>query len=171
MNQQDRVMLFAGVAFLALHTAPAAAQGNDGILLDILRQCARIDDMATRISCYDRNIGRDALVAAAAPSAPAPPAASEPTGFGVEALRDRPQPEKAAKADRTSARVTAVVERGPGIYLITLEDNAVWQFSNSAPSSYDPPRKGSTVEIRRGALGSFLLRHQSQPSVRVQRIR
>ncbi|AKH42552.1 hypothetical protein FHS61_000322 [Altererythrobacter atlanticus] len=60
--------------------------------------------------------------------------------------------------------------RSPGIYLLTLEDGARWEFVEAVPFSYNPPGRGSTVEISRAALGSFMLRYAGQPGVRVKRI-
>ena len=58
----------------------------------------------------------------------------------------------------------------PGIYLLTLDDGAQWRFVEAVPPSYDPPRTGTEIELRRGSLGSFLMRYADQRSVRVQRV-
>ena len=77
----------------------------------------------------------------------------------------------AGELEQIRARVSAVAQREPGIYLVTLEDGAQWLFSESVSFSYRPPRAGSSVEIERAAMDSFLLRFDNQQSVRVRRLR
>ncbi len=62
-------------------------------------------------------------------------------------------------------------EREPGVYLVTMEDDTQWVFNESVSSTYRVPEVGSTVEIERGALGSYLLRFNNQGAVQVRRIR
>ena len=96
-----------------------------------------------------------------------------PSGFGSEDVR-RPERVEAPANDqvsRVSVRVRSVAQRTPGVYLITLEDDAQWLFSEAVDSTYRPPRQGSTVEIERAALGSFLMAIDNQSSVRVRRVR
>lgn len=184
--------MLTGAALLAALPVPASAQISDDVVLNILRECARIDDPTARLGCYDNNIrnaganprntvpgevraqGGGAVPLAAAPRAPGVPGAPSgggPTGFGRE---DIVTPERfntpAGEVEEISARVTAVTMRQPGIYLVTLEDGAEWLFVRGVDNSYSPPRVGSTVEIRRGAIDSFLLRYNNQPSVRVRRV-
>ena len=54
---------------------------------------------------------------------------------------------------------------------MTLEDGAQWQFVEGVPLSYNPPRRGASVEIRSASMGSYLMRYQGQAAVRVRRVR
>ena len=170
------------LAVLAITAAvPVNAQISDDVVLSIMRECARIDDPTARLGCYDNNIRS----AGAAPrntipgevrvqgGAPAPVTGNGVAGFGRENVRtaERFNAAPAGEAAEISARVSAVAERGPGIYMVTLEDGAEWLFTRGAGANYVPPRAGSTVEIQRGALGSFLLRYDNQEAVRVRRVR
>ncbi len=95
------------------------------------------------------------------------------TGFGREDVRT-PERFNAAPPGEVfsiNARVSSVRQRQPGIYAFTLEDGAEWIFTNSVSASYRPPQAGSVVEIRRGSIGSFLMRFDNQESVRVRRQR
>lgn len=177
--------LLAGSTTLAVlaisAAAPATAQIADDVVLSIMRECARIDDPTARLGCYDNNIRS----AGAAPrntipgevrvqsGGGAPVPGSGATGFGRENVRtaDRFNAAPEGEAVEITARVSAVTERGPGIYLVTLEDGAEWLFTRGAGANFNPPRAGSTVEIQRGALGSFLLRYNNQVAVRVRRVR
>ena len=145
---------------------PAAAQG-EAALRGELRACAKIAEIGARVACYD---------ALSAGEEPAPPAAAEPRGLGSEQIpRERaPQPERVAaqaETDSIEATVAASVEREPGIHLVTLEDGAQWQFVEGVPLSYNPPRRGASVEIRSASMGSYLMRYQGQAAVRVRRVR
>jgi len=181
-------ILTAGTASLLLASVPAAAQMDQTTAVNILRECARIDDATARLACYDnniRNVGGTARasvpgqmpvvqggVAPLPQGGSAPVAANSPRGFGAEDVRT---PERYAaptgQLQEISARITAVRPREPGIYAFTLEDGAEWLFAESVSSGYRVPRAGSEVEIERGALGSFLMRFDDQTPVPVRRVR
>lgn len=174
--------LAAGAACLAV---PATAQdaSADRVTLNILRECARIADVMARVTCYDRNVGVE-VAQPSAPQAPTgfganqlpqPPApralpAETPGGFGANQL-PQPESERSRRLDTLSAKVAAAVERTPGIWLITLEDGAQWQFVDAAPRSFDPPRKGSTIEFSAASMGSYLMQFRGQPGLRIRRVR
>jgi hypothetical protein len=182
MNAQRAKVLLAGAAALLLIPHTAQAQVSDGIVLNILRECAKIEDPTARLSCFDNNIrSAGATPRSAAPNAAAPvpqgggaPVASNtPQGFGAESIRTVRQQEatqQRATAGAVRAQVTAVTPREPGIYLVTLEGGAQWLFNEGVSSSYRMPERGSTVEIERASLGSFLMRFNNQPPVPVRRI-
>lgn len=166
---------------LALMATPAQAQIDDAIVLDIMRQCARIDDASARLACYDNNV-RVGNTNAPRPSVPG--AMPRPqsgtaiapnngaTGFGREDVRGPERFETpAGEIEELTARVSSVVQQTQGVYLLTLEDGAVWQFAETVDFAYRPPRSGSTISIDRAALGSFLMVFDNQRSVRVRRIR
>ena len=178
------ILLSAAAASLAFTALPAIAQVPEGVVLNIMRECAKISDATARLACYDNNIRQ----AGASPStaqtlprqggAPAlvPAPASTAQGFGSESLRVRetPQQQSAQSEDAAreiQARVSSVAAREPGIHLLTLEDGAQWLFAEGVPASYRVPNAGSTVSIERGSLGSFLLRFDGQRAVPVRRTR
>lgn len=157
--------------------ASAAAQDNDAAILNILRECAKIDEPTARLACFDNNVradgqsrraGQNAAVLPQSGARPDSPSSSA-QGFGADSIRT---PQRFAEPEERAIRasVAAVRERQPGIYLVTLEDGAQWLFDQSAGSFYRAPRKGSTVEIQRGALGGFLLRFDNQTPVGVRRV-
>jgi hypothetical protein len=185
---------------LVLAGAPAGAQMDQSTAVSILRECARIDDPSARLACYDNNIrnvggtarttvpgtvqvqGGAAPVAPISPqsfglrtpdpSAPAQAAASGPQGFGAEDVRT---PERFStptnQVQQISARIASIRPREPGVYAFTLEDGAQWLFAEGVSSGYRVPRVGSTIEIERGGLGSFLMRFDDQAPVPVRRTR
>jgi len=178
ITAQRATFLLAGAA-LAITGSPGTAQVNETIVLNIMRECAKIDDPTARLACYDNNIraagGTPSSIPGAmgAPSGGgAPVEARGPGGFGADDLRtaDRFNPNRNGPTEM-SARVAGVRERQPGIYLVTLESGAQWLFNESTARSYAPPRRGDTIEIQRGALGSYLMVVGKQQGVRVTRIK
>ena len=179
MPAHRATILAAGAASLFLAGAPASAQIDQNTAVNILRECARIDDATARLACYDNNIRNVGGTARAVvpgqvqvQGGSAPVAANNPRGFGAEAVRS---PERFAAPSDTlqeiNARITSVRPREPGVYAFTLEDGAEWLFAEGVGSGYRVPRAGSVVEIERGALGSFLMRFDDQAAVPVRRVR
>ena len=173
-------MLAAAAASLLLAGAPASAQMDQNTAVSILRECAKIDDASARLACYDnniRNVGGAARATvpgqiAAPQGGAAPIAATGSRGFGAEDVRT---PERfsapSGQLRQIDARIASIRAREPGIYAFALEDGAEWQFAEGVSQSYRVPRAGSTVEIQRGALGSFLMYFDDQPAVPVRRVR
>lgn len=181
MSLAHRASLLLAGAAVAFAAAPAAAQVSDEIVLNIMRECARIADPTARLACYDNNIRAAGGNPNSVPGQmPAPGGAGAvvqpgaPGGFGSDDLRSRSEerfnPARNG-ASEMSAQVTAVAERQPGVYLITLGSGAQWLFAESVGRDYRPPRRGETVEIQRAALGSYLLVSGRQQGVRVTRVK
>jgi hypothetical protein len=181
MNAPRALFVIAAALPFCVIGTTAAAQVSDEIVLNILRNCAQIDDATARLACYDNNIrtaeanARGSVpgaMEAPAASRGAPIAATGPGGFGREAVRSPDRFETpAGEADAIRARVATVAERERGVYLLTLEDGAQWLFNESVGFSYRPPRAGENVDISRASLGSFLMTYDGQSAVRVRRIR
>ena len=179
---QRASVLAAGAAVLALSARPASDLADRGAVLDILVECAKIDDPTARLACYDNNMSR----AGATPrntvpgqvrgvvGGNAPIETQGPQGFGYEDVRAtdpaRFQP-RPGELQEIHPRVQSVTPREPGIYIVTLEDGARWLFAESVGSQFRLPRRGQEIEIERGSLGSFLMRVDGQPPVPVRRIR
>lgn len=172
-----RAMLCAaGAALLASAPAPALAQVDPRIVLNILIECSKIGDVTARVACYDNNIGAAGGAVAAQSGTGQPGSAPVATAGVAGAARENarsPQPTSAPAGEltRSTPVVTAIAERGPGAYLLTLQGGAQWEFAEDVPPSYQPPRPGSTVQIERGTLGSYRMRFDGQEPVRVRRVR
>jgi hypothetical protein len=170
MTHFARISRLSMVALAVLTPAAGRAQVADGSLVTTLRECRAMADVRARTACYD-SVPLDQPEQQAAVATPAARAEQQAgADFGSNQL---PRPSSAASAapDRISARVARAIEREPGIYLLTLADGTEWQFVDGAPADYDPPRRGSTVEISSASMGSYLLRYAGQRSVRTRRVR
>lgn len=190
MKAHCAAMLLAGGALLAAGVAAYAqtpGQIPDASLLNIMRECAKIDDPTARLACYDNNIraggfdrrgpavpGRGGPVnGGRAPNANGSGAFS-PQGFGAASMKNADRFEsyqdRGAGPDSITAKVAAVSQREPGVYLVTLEGGAQWLFSDTVSTGFQPPRKGDSVDISHAALGSYLMRFGNQEPVRVRRV-
>jgi len=185
MTAHRAIALLAAAAGCASATMPASAQVADGIVLNTLRECARIEEAGARLSCYDNNIRASAAgerapeaargvdVPQAGQAAPRAAAGRGVAGFGGEDVRV-PRQSAGAQASAPasqSSRVTRVDPREPGVYLLTLDDGTQWQFAESVDRSYRVPRNGDGITINRGALGGYLMRFNDQMGIRIRRIR
>jgi len=170
-------------AVLLAALAPTAA-----VAQSTLADCAAISSAPERLACYDRLAGHTGAnvagpaaatppAAAAAPaagavpvpnaaaapaSAPAPAAtAKAPASFGLYAAEHPAPPPSAADL---SARVTALGVSDSGRMTVALEGGAVWELAEADRLL----AVGDIVDIRRAALGSFLM---VTPSKRMHRVR
>lgn len=170
-------------------SSPANAQTDYEAIVRIMRECAKISNVPSRVDCYDNTVKAERSISAASQpvrdgnvpssepsvlrsSAPqiSAPASASPTGFGAESL-----PQASASRSKQSGKVSAVVASrkrvSPGVYVLTLDDGAQWQFVDTVSTSYGVPRKGSEIELQSAALGSFFMRYSGQGNVRIKRIR
>lgn len=172
--------------FFVGFSIPASAQVADEVVLNIMRECAKIDDPTSRLACYDNNIrsggfdGRGPAVPGengriAGGGAPNTRGSSGASGFGAEDIKDpsrfQSYSERGVGVDEVRVRITGVRRREPGIFVVTLEDGAEWLFTDPVPSSFRTPQRGDSIRISRASLGSFLMRFDNQASVRVRRIK
>jgi len=179
IRAQRAIFLLAGAA-LAAWACPSFAQVDDRIVLNIMRECAKIGDPTARLACYDNNIRAAGANPSSVPGQMVRPSGggaigtrNAPSGFGSDDLRtpERFTPQREGGPHEISSRVAAVNERQPGVYLVTLEGGAQWLFAETTGKSYLAPKKGDTVKVEHGALGSYLLVVNHQQGVKVTRVK
>lgn len=178
MNSKVAIASAGLAAALCLSADPGQAQEQSDYeaIVRLMRECARIADVPARVSCYDKTINADRLIAGSAQvqSGPANDSANasapRPGRFGEDSLR-QPTPRSADRLAQVILDVDAAERLEPGIYLLTLRDGSKWRFVDAAPLSYDAPRKGSQIELARASLGSFQMRYAGQRPIRIRRIR
>jgi hypothetical protein len=171
--------LFAlGPAAAQTPPAPAPAPGGGNDLVNALAACRGIGDAARRLACYDdaatrltQAVSRNDLVVLNREDI----RQTHRSLFGFHLPR---LPifghggGSAEQADEAPAEITATIASvrslGYDKWQIRLEDGAIWQTTES--SSYiQAPHAGNSVVIRRGPLGSYLIRIQGQRAVRAMR--
>jgi hypothetical protein len=175
-------MLGAALLIVSLSTGAIARQP------DAFDACAREQDPAQRLACFDRETAaRHATEQAPAPAtptreAPAPkpaaasasaPASSASSDIGLDARqlrkarRERGEPEPPPPAPIV-ARVVRVIPREPLISAFELDNGQIWEQSEATRFSAMPRDE---VTIRHGMLGSFFLKGAHGTSVRVHRLK
>ena len=64
--------------------------------------------------------------------------------------------------------VASARQAGYGRWIVRLQDGSTWAQTDNETLAVDP-RQGQTVKVERGALGSYRMRINNQPAIRVQR--
>jgi len=173
-----KLLPFGAIAALAVLAVPAVAKDppKQSPLVRDLQACRAIADPTERLACYDKQAG--ALLDAA--------------NKGEVAVVDKSEVRKARKslfgfampklpffsgddsADAVSDTLESTVKSASGIgygkfRVVIAEGNAVWETTESYGTMRDP-RAGDKIVIKRGPLGSFLLKIGSNRGVKGRRV-
>ena len=172
-----RKVLVGGGVLTAIIASSAAARSipNTGTPQSVqqLIACRSITDSAQRLACYDRQA---ALVSQAIASkelvvidkARATAAKRSLFGFSIPdfgGLFGGADDE----VKEIASTITRVDHNPEGGWLVWLADGSTWTQTDDAPLGL-PPERGNKVVVHRGTLGSFFLRVNGQPGIRVKRI-
>jgi hypothetical protein len=178
MRGLSALLALAAMAGLCHEALPAQApprptSGSD--LVNAVTACRDIGDAARRLVCYDEAAARltqavshnDVVVL---DREDVRQTRRSLFGFHLPriALFGGGAREVAETPDEITATVSAASNIGYDKYRIRLEDGAVWQTTESS-ASVTPPHAGSSVVIRRGAMGAYFIRIDGQRSLRAMR--
>lgn len=78
-------------------------------------------------------------------------------------------PDAEEEIQSIESKVASAVRHGAGRWSVTLEDGSSWVQTDDKPLALGP-RKGQTVLVKKAAMGSYMMRVNNQPAVRVRRI-
>ena len=67
------------------------------------------------------------------------------------------------------SKVASAVRHGNGRWTVSLEDGSSWLQTDDKLLALGP-RKGQKIEVTKAAMGSYMMRVNGQPAVRVKRI-
>jgi len=127
--------------------------------------CAVTPQPADRLACYDRAFPPPAEVNTAA-------AAQAVQAFGLgnapTPLRNPGQSTEDANPEQIEGRVAQVRQAASGPRVVELENGQKWTIDTGSAASIQP---GDLVQLRKGALGSYLLRTAGGISLRARRVR
>jgi hypothetical protein len=159
---------------LTLTAGGALAQTSpEPDVIKALKACSAIKTDGERLACYDKaaqsvtkaqETGEVIIIDKQSARA------ARRQAFGLElptlSILDR----GADKAETETLQAVVKVARtdAEGRLVMTLEDGAVWRQIDDR-SLGKPPKPGATVEIRKAAMGSYLMKIGSQPPIRVRR--
>jgi hypothetical protein len=174
--------LLLGVSLAVLPISGAVAQERDQApqrpeLFEALVRCRAIAEDAARLQCFDsaaaalqtaterREVvvvdrqqvreSRRRLFGLALPRLPI---------FGGGDDDD----DEADDIDHIESNIVSAHQVGYGRWVVRLEDGSTWAQTDDTPIAARP-RTGQTVRVNRGVLGSFIMRVNGQPGVRVRR--
>ena len=172
------ILLAAGLAGLA--AAPATAQNRDQAaarpeLFEALVRCRALADDAARLQCFDAAAAalqqaaerRDVVVIDRTQVRE-----SRRRLFGLPNIRlpffGGDDDDEQENVDAIESTVRSAYQQGYGRWVVTLEDGSIWAQTDDNLIA-GRPRQGQPVRVMRGALGSFMMRVNNQPAVRVRR--
>ncbi len=171
---------FAGPAALVAIVAcvgllGAAAPVTRAPAVQAVMDCRKIADSAQRLACYDDAVAKMTAAESSGDLVTIDKQqrrAARRQAFGVPlpslAFLDRG--EKVEDANRIVATITSSSEDAFGKWTIVLDDGAVWRQIDDNTLDH-APHEGSKAEIRRASLGSFFVKIDGQPSLRMHRDR
>lgn len=167
--------LVAAAAGARQPNQPAAAGDNQA--LAALLQCRALTDSAARLACYDKAAGAIADATASKSLVVLDREQVRKTrrslfGFELPSLNlfGKDTPEEAAEASQITAKAQSALENREGRWLVTLDDGAQWLQTDDHTIAL-PPHSGSTIVLKRAALGSYFMRIDNQPGVKAQRVK
>jgi hypothetical protein len=183
------LLLISGLSATLAGAASAQAPEEPPAVVKALGECRALTDDARRLACYDAAAAR--LVQAEAKGeivvvdrARAEKVRRQAFGFSLPSLDifDRParaaataegKPESArveppAQLDRITTTVKRASLRGDGKWVFELEDGAVWLQTDAEPLRKGA-KAGSTLEIRRTAMGGYFINVDGQRAIRANR--
>lgn len=173
--------VIVGLLVLPLSIPPAAiaaprVQPRPEIFTRLL-DCRLISESAQRLACYDQQVAamdgaaqRDEVVVLDKEelkktrrslfgfSLPKLPFLGESESSGVNS----------SESLSIETTITGLTSLGYGKWLLKIEDGAEWQTTEALPNR--TPKKGMKVEIKHGAMGSFLININEWHAVRAKRV-
>ncbi len=175
-------MRFAALLVVGFAAAPAFGQEAP---LDRIYACTSMADGAARLACFDTAVAalkqadaaggvavvdRAKIVQAEKEAfglaAPTLTAIAESASSGATA---KPKGEKPKALDRVTLAVKSVEKGVDGRYRFTMEDGQVWRQTDDL--KLPAVGKGPwTAEIRKAAIGSFMLKLDNRTAVRAKRV-
>lgn len=170
--------LTAAVAFGA-GAAQAQPKARDrAATIQKLIDCRSLADGAARLTCYDAAAAaldvaeaKGEIVVVEKEQMKA--VRKQAFGFSLPSLSlfDRGEKGEAAEPlDRITATLAGASRNSAGKWVMELEDGAVWVQIDTEPLPRGA-KKGSTIEIRKAAIGSFLVNVDKQRAIRATRSR
>lgn len=169
-----KLLLAAAIALIAAPNLVGAAEPAEPAVIAALKACRAITADAERLACYDKaaqSVTKAQETGEVIIIDKQTARAARRQAFGLELPTlsildkgaDKAETEKLQSVVK-SARVDAEQR-----LVVTLEDGAVWRQIDDTMLG-KPPKAGDTIEVRKAAMGSYMMKIGSQPAIRVRRI-
>jgi hypothetical protein len=174
--------LIAGLVAMGLTSVPMAlaapkVQPRPEIFTRLL-DCRSIADSTQRLACYDQQVAaidtaaqRDEVVVL--DKEELKKTRRSLFGFSLPKLPflsggDTEDAAEASESHAIESTIATLTSLGYGKWALTIEDGAEWQTTEALPNR--TPKKGMTVEIKRAAMGSFMLSINGWHPIRAKRV-
>lgn len=165
-------------ALVVVATVPAAAQAKNAgdqahaAAFQSVLDCRAVTDNTARLACYDAAAAGMSQAEAKGDivvidRAQAQKAHREAFGLSVPSLDFVRRALKPEEVDKMAGVVKSARSDPSGHWTLALEDGAVWR--QIAGDQLRDPHPGSKVVIERGAIGSFKMSIDGQPTIKVHR--
>lgn len=155
--------------------AAAAPAPDRAPTVQSVLNCRAVADAGQRLACYDRAV--DAMAQAETSGdlvtidrEQRRAVRHQAFGLTLPSLAMFDKGEKPEEADKITVTLAGAGRNGDGRWIITLDDGAVWRQIDDTELE-PPPRAGSKAVIRKGVLGSFFMKIDREPQIRVHRDR
>lgn len=157
----------------------AEAQANQSAdQVDAVIRCRGIADGARRLQCFDAAVATLAEATARHDIVVVDRNEVRETrrrlfGFALPNIRlfgggDRDEQDEADEVRELNGTVARATNGRGRRWVVTLEDGSIWTQTDDRPLAIWPER-GTSVVIRRGMLGNFMMEVDGQPGIRVRR--
>jgi hypothetical protein len=178
MGVLKRAKLAAGLgavtAALALGVALAETAGSPlPAAVQRLLDCRSAPD-ASRLACYDGAVAEFSRLVASGEIVVVDhervaKVKRQAFGFSLPSLSLFERGDKPAELQQITGAVARAYQNGAGKWIVELQDGGVWEQTDDEKLLREP-RKGSKVEIRKAAMGSFFMNIDGQRALRAKRI-
>ena len=168
--------LTAALAGGAFDAAAQPKARDRAVIVQKLIDCRGLTDGSTRLACYDTAAAaldvaeaKGEIVVVEKEQMKA--VRKQAFGFSLPSLSlfDRGDKGEAAEPlDRITATLSGAYRNSTGKWVMELEDGAVWLQTDTEPLPRGA-KKGSTIEIRKAAMGSFFVNVDKQRAIRATR--
>jgi hypothetical protein len=162
------------VLLLTLWAGAALAQsGPEPDVIKALKACSTIKTDGERLACYDKaaqsvtkaqETGEVIIIDKQTARA----ARRQAFGLDLPTLSILDRGADKTETERLQSVVKAARTDAQGRLVVTLEDGAVWRQIDQEMLS-KTPKPGNTVEVRKAAMGSYMMKIGAQPAIRVRR--
>lgn len=168
------LLMTYALGFASAHAAARPAAPKTAPAMQSVLDCRSIAEDAKRLACYDAAV---AAMAKAEESGDLLAIDREQRrtvrrqafGLSLPSFTLFDKGEKPEEANRISVTLARAFRNENGRWVLVLDDGAVWRQIDDTEMYDIPPKAGQKAVIRRAALGSFMMKIEGQPSIRVHR--
>ena len=173
-----RAALLSSFVFAAIGVAgPAIAAPNlvasRTAVAQAISDCRKVADKDARLDCYDKAAdafeqAQQAGQVVVVDRAQMHEVKRQAFGFALPSLNLFTRGPKEEDVKDVTVKLTGAHEDATGKWVMVTEENAVWRQTDDS-ELFNPPPAGSSVAIRRAALGSFFCNVDRQTAIRCAR--